>query len=813
MKLSIILFSLSACLMAPLAALQASSPEEQQCIKVLQSNASLQDKDAACVQLKRWATAESVPALAALLPDPQLSHSARFVLEAMSAAEAGEALRVALLKTEGMTQIGIVDSLAKRRDSLAVGDLKGLLLESDPTVASAAAFALGRIAGPEAINALKEALPSAHAQVCPAVLDSLLACGQGLLQVGDKDGAMALLKFIHESKVPFQYRMGAYRGMIQAAGDQAILLVTNALVGDDGADQLAAVQMARELPGTENTQTLAALLPKLAPVQQIALVECLRQRHDPVAQAEVSKLAINPDSVARVVALTALGELGDSSMLSLLLDAAASTDPAVQKAGRDALLNLHRGDVTAALLKQLATASAPIQSEVIRALGARADQDATPRLVELAEQGNPAMRVACVRALGVLGGNSEVKPLARWVLEAQDPGLRNVAQQSLIAVSQRIVGNRAPLDVQSITQGSLKTDADPEGRAALLVVCGILAHDSARNAIRSSLADRNAIIQAAAARALASTRDSALLPDLLSMASKAENDTQRVEAIRGAVRLMTEEEGMTLDPQTAINHFKTLLACAKRAEEKYPVLAGLGRLPQSASLELALPMLDDASTRSEAALAVVKVSQAILGAHTTQAEAALKKVIATGVEDSTRQAAQSVLKQIDAMASFITAWQVAGPYQQSGVDFAKLLDTPFAPETADARDISWKPMPTLSDAQRPWLLDLLKVYGGEQKVAYVRTAIHSDKDQACQLLLGSDDGVKVWLNGKVIYSNNTARPITVDSDKVSVQLKSGWNTLLLKITQNNQGWEYCARLAKLEGGRLEGVEIDPSKAQ
>ncbi len=765
------------------------------------------------MQLKRWATAESVSALAALLPDPQLSHSARFVLEAMSAPEAGDALRAALTKTDGMTQIGIMDSLAKRRDSLAIGDLKGLLVKSDPAVASAAAFALGRIAGPEVIQALKGALPYAPAQVCPAILDSLLACGQGLLQAGDKAGAMALFTFIHDGKVPDQYRMGAYRGMIRSAGDQAILLVTKALLGEDGADQLAAMQMARELPGTENTQALAALLSQLTSVRQIALVECLRQRQDPAAEAEVSKLAANPDLSVRVAALAALGELGDASTLSLLLDAASATDPSVQKAGRDALLNLHRGDVTAALLKQLTTAPAPIQPEIIRALGGRADQNATPQLVELIDQGNPSMRVACLRALGVLGGNAEVKPLVKWILGAEDDALRNAAQQSLIAVSQRIVGNRAPLDVQSITQGILNNETHPEGRAALLVVSGILVDESVRNAIRASLGNSNPVIQTAAARALAGTRDPALLPDLLSMASSTANDTQRADAIRGAVRLMTEEEGMTMEPQTIISHFKTLLASSKRAGDKYPVLAGLGRVPHLASLELAVPMLDESSTRSEAALAVVKIAQAIVGVHTAQAQAALKKVIAAGVEDSTRQAAEGVLRQIEAMASFVTAWQVAGPYEQNGVDFTKLLDTPFAPESSDAQKVSWKLMPTLSDAQRPWLLDLLKVYGGEQKVAYVRTAIHSDKDQACQLLLGSDDGVKVWLNGTVIYSNNTARPITVDSDKVGLQLKAGWNTLLFKITQNNQGWEYCARLVKPDGGRLEGVEIDPTKAQ
>jgi hypothetical protein len=64
--------------------LRGAETNEQQLIQVLQSKAALMDKDAACVQLKRIGTARSVPALAALLTDEQLSQSARYALEAMT---------------------------------------------------------------------------------------------------------------------------------------------------------------------------------------------------------------------------------------------------------------------------------------------------------------------------------------------------------------------------------------------------------------------------------------------------------------------------------------------------------------------------------------------------------------------------------------------------------------------------------------------------------------------------------------------------------------------------------------------------------
>ena len=107
-------------------------------------------------------------------------------------------------------------------------------------------------------------------------------------------------------------------------------------------------------------------------------------------------------------------------------------------------------------------------------------------------------------------------------------------------------------------------------------------------------------------------------------------------------------------------------------------------------------------------------------------------------------------------------------------------------------------------------MDLLKPLGGEQCVAYARTAIHCDQDQPALLELGTDDGVKVWLNNKLVYALNAARAVQPNSDKVNINLHSGWNVLLLKVTQNNQGWGFCARLRKPDGSRLDGFQCDAS---
>ena len=78
---------------------------------VLGTGASRAAKDYVCRKLTIIGTAASVPALAALVPERELSHMARYALERIQAPEAAEALREALAKTSGAEKAGVAGSL------------------------------------------------------------------------------------------------------------------------------------------------------------------------------------------------------------------------------------------------------------------------------------------------------------------------------------------------------------------------------------------------------------------------------------------------------------------------------------------------------------------------------------------------------------------------------------------------------------------------------------------------------------------------------------------------------------------------------
>jgi hypothetical protein len=134
--------------------------------------------------------------------------------------------------------------------------------------------------------------------------------------------------------------------------------------------------------------------------------------------------------------------------------------------------------------------------------------------------------------------------------------------------------------------------------------------------------------------------------------------------------------------------------------------------------------------------------------------------------------------------AFVVTWQVAGPFLKEGLTPKELLETKFAPESAQKASVKWQKMP-LSGNEQILLQDFP---GGENRVAYLRNRVWSDKDQKAIMEIGSDDGIKIWINGKLVHTNNITRGLNNGEDMVDVTLKKGWNSCLMKISQGGGGW-------------------------
>jgi hypothetical protein len=80
-----------------------------------------------------------------------------------------------------------------------------------------------------------------------------------------------------------------------------------------------------------------------------------------------------------------------------------------------------------------------------------------------------------------------------------------------------------------------------------------------------------------------------------------------------------------------------------------------------------------------------------------------------------------------------------------------------------------------------------------ESAVYAHAYIYCPTSRSAKLLLGCDDGIKVWLNGGNVYTNDRYGYWYEDDFEVGVILNSGWNELLCKISQDGYGFEFSAR--------------------
>ena len=124
---------------------------------------------------------------------------------------------------------------------------------------------------------------------------------------------------------------------------------------------------------------------------------------------------------------------------------------------------------------------------------------------------------------------------------------------------------------------------------------------------------------------------------------------------------------------------------------------------------------------------------------------------------------------------------------------------PLPPCSVAGQNLAWKATRAVDGA-----VDVAKAVGAKSyAVAYALAEVESPVARTVFLGLGSDDAVKVWLNGKLVHSNWVMRALEKDQDLVPVDLPAGRSQLLLKILNAAGDWGFAAR--SLDPKALENV--------
>ena len=84
----------------------------------------------------------------------------------------------------------------------------------------------------------------------------------------------------------------------------------------------------------------------------------------------------------------------------------------------------------------------------------------------------------------------------------------------------------------------------------------------------------------------------------------------------------------------------------------------------------------------------------------------------------------------------------------------------------------------------------------EYVAAYAVTYVIADEEMNVTLAMSSNDQGKGWLNGTLIYTMTEARTLDKDTDVAEVTLKKGQNVLAMKVINEINNWQGCARFLK-----------------
>ena len=93
--------------------------------------------------------------------------------------------------------------------------------------------------------------------------------------------------------------------------------------------------------------------------------------------------------------------------------------------------------------------------------------------------------------------------------------------------------------------------------------------------------------------------------------------------------------------------------------------------------------------------------------------------------------------------------------------------------------------------------------------AYALFSLPSDADRTgVTMYVGSDDAIKVWLNGEVVHKNAVNRPAKDFQDTFLVDLKKGDNRLLVKVSERAGAWRMFVGIERFRGTQKPDITAD-----
>jgi HEAT repeat protein len=246
------------------------------------------------------------------------------------------------------------------------------------------------------------------------------------------------------------------------------------------------------------------------------------------------------------------------------------------------------------------------------------------------------VRLAALKALGVIGGDGQIPALVKLLKETTDNEEFSAVEGALSGVAARR-GDACAKELSAALEG-----APPAGAAAMIRTLGACGTRKALETVAAQTKNANAELKDVAVHVLAEWRDKAAVEPLLQLAQTTDNQAHRVLALRGVIRLLDRD----MNESQKLTALEGLLKVAKTPEEKRMALGKLQDIQTVRSFELVTPCLSDDAVKEEAALALVKIADKVAKNNADAVRETLEKAAKATTNQNTRSKAEGILAQI-----------------------------------------------------------------------------------------------------------------------------------------------------------------------
>jgi HEAT repeat protein len=579
-------------------------------------------------QLEFVGRGECVDGVADLLDDsdPHVRHAARRCLENNPDPSATAKLTGALADSRGSWRVGLINSLGTRGDQSSIGALAELLHNQDRATASAAANALGKIGTPKAAAVLRDALPDAAKWLAEPLADAYLRCADAMLKLGKTSEAASVYDQLATHDSPRAIRLAAMKGRLNAAGDKAADMILELLESDDADARAIAAGHLEGLSGVRAIRCTPEQFAKLPASGQVLLLSAVAASRDRSALPLAITATKSGDLSIRLAGLRALGELGDPSVVGMLVKTIAAGDEAGD-AARGSLEQIIADGVDEAIVSAMQEAQdSGLRGRLIEVLDRRMASIAAPALLkEAAESQDPGVRTRAMRTLGNVADPRHATDMVRILAKIPKGRERDDAEKAIMVICSRIAQDEDRADPVL----TVLDEVGNQDTAAVLPLLGRIGGKKALAAIQRAMTSNSAEVQEAAVRGLCNWPDASVADELLKMAKSSHNRSWRVSALRAYVRVVTLPNERSDTKTLAL--LKAAMDLADRSDEQRLVLTRAASVRSIKTLRWVLPYMDDSSLAEAACQAVVELAhhRGLRDPNKQEFERALKMVIET----------------------------------------------------------------------------------------------------------------------------------------------------------------------------------------